>query len=101
MTDCFLSLTQLTPPHSTPTVTSSKSSSRLCVRVLGTVEKVCFVCMIPPTEHFILLVHDVFVRGLVHVVVNHYRYNVREGVWVVHSDIVRTRILQEDIHGSM
>ena len=82
MTNWFLSLTQLTPPHSTPTVTSSKSSSRLCVRVLGTVEKVCFVCMIPPTEHLIILVHDVFETGLVRVLVNHYRYHVSEGVWV-------------------
>ena len=57
--------------------------------------------MIPPTEHLIVLVHDVFERDLVHVFVNHFRYNVSEGVWVVHSDIVRTRILQEDIHGSM
>ena len=62
--------------------TSSKSSSLICVRVLGTVEKVCFVCMIPPTEHLIVLVHDVFGRGLVHVLVNHYRYHVSEGVWV-------------------
>ena len=62
--------------------TSSKSSSRICVRVLGTVEKVCFVCMIPPTEHLIVLVHDVFERGIVHVLVNHYRYHVWEGDWV-------------------
>ncbi len=102
MTDCFLSHTQLTPPHSTVEhPTSAKSSSRLCVRFLGTVEKVCFVCMIPPTEHLIVLVHDVFERGLVRVIVNHYPYNVSEGVWVVHSDIVRNLILQEDIHGSM
>ena len=60
----------------------SSSSSRICVRVLGTVEKVCFVCMIPPTEHLIVLVHDVFERGLVRVIVNHYPYNVSEGVWV-------------------
>jgi hypothetical protein len=28
-------------------------------------------------------------------------FDVSDGVWVVHSDIVRTRILQEDIHGRM
>jgi hypothetical protein len=38
--------------------------------------------MILPTEHLIVLVHDVFERGLVRVLVNHYRYHVNEGVWV-------------------
>ncbi len=38
---------------------SLDSSSRICVLVLGTVEKVCFVWMILPTEHLIVLVHDV------------------------------------------
>jgi hypothetical protein len=38
--------------------------------------------MIPPTEHLIALVHDVFETGLVRVLVNHYRYHVSEGVWV-------------------
>ena len=38
--------------------------------------------MLPPTEHLIVLVHDVFERGLVRVLVNHYRYHVSEGVWV-------------------
>ncbi len=35
--------------------------------------------MILPTEHLIVLVHDVFERGFVHVFVNHDRYHVREG----------------------
>ncbi len=38
--------------------------------------------MILPTEHLIVLVHDVFERGLTRVLVNHYRYHVSEGVWV-------------------
>jgi len=35
--------------------------------------------MIPPTEHLIVLVHDVFEGGLVRVIVNHYQYHVNEG----------------------
>jgi hypothetical protein len=38
--------------------------------------------MIPPTVHFIVLVHDVIEKGLVRVLVNHYLYHVRKGVWV-------------------
>ena len=38
--------------------------------------------MILPTEHVIVLVHDVLERGLVLVLVNHYGYHVSEGIWV-------------------
>jgi len=82
MTDWFLSHTQLTPPHSHTTHSSHPSfslthNSLLLTRVLGTVEKVCFVWMILPTEHLMVLVHDVLERGLVRVFVNHYGYHVR------------------------
>ena len=80
MTDWVLSHTQLTPPHSTPNF----SSSPICVRVLntlGTVEKVCFVSSILVTEHLIVLFHDIFDGGFVHVI-DHYRYHVSETVRV-------------------
>ena len=81
MTDWFLSHTQLTPPHSHTTHSSHPSfslshNSLLLTRVLGTVEKVCFVEMILPTEHLIVLVHDVFERRFVRVIVG------RLGLWV-------------------
>ena len=69
--------------------TSPQSSSPICVRVLvrvlgavGTVEKVLFVCRVLPSEHLIVLVHDIFDRGFVHKLVDHYRNHVSEGVWV-------------------
>jgi hypothetical protein len=34
------------------------------------------------TEHLIVIVHDIFVRGLVHDLVDHYQYHVSEGVGV-------------------
>ena len=78
MTDWFLSHTKLTPPNSTPT--SPQSSSPIYVRVLvrvigavGTVENVFFVCRVLATEHLIVLVHDIFDRGFVHKLVDHYR----------------------------
>jgi hypothetical protein len=39
--------------------------------------------MILPTEHLIVLVHDVLERGFVRVLVNHYRYHVSEGVFSI------------------
>ena len=66
--------------------TSFKSSSPIYVRVLGTVEKVCFVSLILPTEHLIVLIHNTFEGGFVHVFVDHYRYHVSEGVWVNVND---------------
>ena len=59
----------------------------MCVRVLvrvfgavGTVEKVLFVCRVLPSEHLIVLVHDIFDRGFVRELVDHYGYHVSEGV---------------------
>ena len=70
--------------------TSPQSSSPICDRVLvlvrvlgvvGTVEKVFFVCRVLPSEHLIVLVHDIFDRGLVRELVDHDRNHVSEGVW--------------------
>jgi hypothetical protein len=88
MRDCVILINdrQVSLTHNslllTQYTTSSKSSSRICVRVLGTVEEVCFVDMILPTEHVIVLVHDVFERGFVRVSVNDYQYHFIKGVWV-------------------
>jgi hypothetical protein len=88
MTDWFLSHTQLTPSHTQPP-TSPQSSSPIYVRVLvrvvgavGTVEKDFFVCfrMILATEHLIVLVHDIFDRGSVRELVDHYLYHVCDSV---------------------
>jgi hypothetical protein len=49
------------------------------VGVVGTVEKVFFVCLILATEHLIVLLHDIVERGFVRVLVDHYRYYVSEG----------------------
>ena len=68
--------------------TCPQSRSPTCVRVLvrvlgavGTVEKVFFVCRLA-SEHLIVLVHDIFDRGLVRELVDHDRNHVSEGVWV-------------------
>ncbi len=47
---------------------------------VGTVEKVFFVCRLV-SEHLIVLVHDIFDRGLVREL-DHDRNHVSEGVWV-------------------
>ena len=49
---------------------------------VGTVEKVFFVYRVLPSEHLIVLVHDIFDRGLVHELVDHARNHVNEGVGV-------------------
>jgi hypothetical protein len=86
MKDCVILINDRLVSLSHTTHSSSLNTQLLLslvhVYVSDTVEKVCFVCMIPPTEHLIVLVHDVFERGLVHVFVNRYRYHVNEGVWV-------------------
>ncbi len=60
--------------------TSPQSGSPICVRVLvrvievvGTVENVFFVCRVLPSEHLIVLVHDIFDRGFEHELVDHDR----------------------------
>jgi hypothetical protein len=40
---------------------------------VGTVEKVFSVSLILATEHFIVLVHDIFESGFVRELVDHYR----------------------------
>jgi hypothetical protein len=78
MTDWFLSHTTDSCSLNTQLLSLVHSSaSDSSVRL-----KKSFVCMLPPTEHLIVLVHDVFETGLVRVLVNHYRYHVSEGVWV-------------------
>ena len=69
--------------------TSPQSSSPICVRVLvrvlgsvGTVENFFFVSRVLPSEHLIVLVHDIFDRGLVRELVDHDRNHVSEVVWV-------------------
>jgi hypothetical protein len=52
------------------------------IGTVGTVEKVFFVCRVLPSEHLIVLVHDIFDRRLVHELVDHDRNHVSEGVWV-------------------
>jgi hypothetical protein len=83
LTHSTLLLTQ--PP------TSPQSSLPICVRVLvqlvgvvGTVEKVFFLYfqLILVTEHLIVLVHDIFYRGFVHELVDHYGDHVSERVRV-------------------
>ena len=86
MRDCVILINDRLGSLSHTTHSSSLNTQLLLSLVhtstSDTVEKVCFVCMIPPTENLIVLVHDVFERGLVRVLVNHYRYHVSEGVWV-------------------
>ena len=80
MKDWVLSHAQLTPAHSTQV-----QFTYLCQspeHPLGSVEKVCFVSSILATEHLIVLVHDIFDGGLVHVLVDHYRYHGNETVGV-------------------
>ncbi len=88
--DKLVSLSHTTHSSSfNPQLPSSQSSSPICVCVLvrvvgtvGTVEKVFFVCSVLATEHLIVLVHDIFDRGFVREIVDHYRNHVSEGVWV-------------------
>ena len=50
---------------------------------VGTVEKVFFVYRVLVTEYLIVLVHDIFDRGLVRELASdHDRNHVSEGVWV-------------------
>ena len=86
MTDCVILINDRLVSLSHTTDSSSLNTQLLSLvhssASDSSVEKVCFVCMLPPTEHLIVLVHDVFETGLVRVIVNHYRYHVSEGVWV-------------------
>ncbi len=47
----------------------------------GLLKKSVLFCLILPTEHLIVLVHDTFERGCVHMFVDHYQYHANEGVW--------------------
>ncbi len=44
--------------------------------------KKSFLFVVLVTEHLIVLVHDIFDRGFVHEIVDHYRNHVSESVWV-------------------
>ena len=86
MTDWFLSHTQpqllLSLVHP-----STSESCNILVGVVwdvGTVEKVFFhfIRLILATEHLIVLFHDIFDRGFVRELVDHYGDHVKEDVWV-------------------
>ena len=65
-----------------PSLVHSHSWIPSCVRVLdilGTVEKFCFVSSSLDTEHLIVLVHDIFDRGFVRVLVD-------PATWVTWTD---------------
>ncbi len=86
VTDWFLFRTQLTPPHSTPNLDSSVYF-HLCPSPGPSIPGCCrdfwksLFCLLH-LEHLIELVHDIFDRGFVRELVDHYGYHVSEGVCV-------------------
>ena len=79
MTDCVILMNDRLG-----SLSHSTHSSSLNTQLLPSPQhqKVFFVSSILTTEHLIVLVHDIFDGGLVHMLVDHFRYHVSESVRV-------------------